>query len=254
LPTHVLAHLSDLHLDGGPASAERTRRVLGYLDDLTGPLSALIVTGDLTAAGRPEEYELLAELLAAQRHPVATCPGNHDDRTAYRAVLGGTPVPTPDAPVNQLYRFDGLAVAMCDSTRPGEHGGVLTEATLAWLDDALATVPPEIPAVVGFHHPPVVLHSPILDGMRQDRPEPLAALLATHANVVAVLCGHAHTAASTTFAGVPLRVAPGVISTLTLPWETGDLLDLGQPPGLAFHVLDDAGPGWQVVTHYRTLA
>jgi hypothetical protein len=50
-----------------------------------------------------------------------------------------------------------------------------------------------------------------------------------------------------------LRVAPGVFSTLTLPWEHGDLLDPGRPPGLAFHVVDGATPAWRVVTHYRTL-
>jgi 3',5'-cyclic-AMP phosphodiesterase len=51
-----------------------------------------------------------------------------------------------------------------------------------------------------------------------------------------------------TFAGRPLLVAPGVVSTLRLPWETDTDLDEQMPPALAFHVLDD---NWRLTTHYR---
>ena len=47
------------------------------------------------------------------------------------------------------------------------------------------------------------------------------------------------------------RIAPGVVSTLRLPWEgDGPLVDLRQPPGVAFHVYDAAG---QLTTHYRVV-
>jgi len=72
--------------------------------------------------------------------------------------------------------------------------------------------------------------------------------LADHPQVVPVLCGHAHTPAASTFAGRPLLVAPGVVSTLRLPWETANDIDEQMPPALAFHVLDDDG---RLTTHYR---
>ncbi|TNC18899.1 metallophosphoesterase family protein [Amycolatopsis alkalitolerans] len=90
----------------------------------------------------------------------------------------------------------------------------------------------------------------MLDGIRLRGEDRLAALLERYPQVVAVLCGHAHTAAASTFAGKPLRAAPGVVSTLKLPWEHGDLLDYAQPPALAFHVLDDEH---RLTTHYRVL-
>jgi hypothetical protein len=65
---------------------------------------------------------------------------------------------------------------------------------------------------------------------------------------VALLCGHAHTAAATTFAGLPLLVAPGVVSTSVLPFESDAIVDLEQPPMLAFHVLHDDR---RLTTHYR---
>jgi len=86
--------------------------------------------------------------------------------------------------------------------------------------------------------------------IRQRGEKRLAALVHRHPQVVAVLCGHAHTPAATTFAGRPLLVAPGVVSTLKLPWEHGDGLDHDLPPAIAFHVLDDT---WRLTTHYRVI-
>jgi Icc protein len=76
-------------------------------------------------------------------------------------------------------------------------------------------------------------------------------VLHRHPQVVAVLCGHAHTPAATTFAGRPLLAAPGVVSTLRFPWEPGDaVLDHDLPPALAYHVIDDDRG---VTTHYRAV-
>jgi hypothetical protein len=83
----------------------------------------------------------------------------------------------------------------------------------------------------------------------------LAAVIEGRPNVAAVLCGHAHQPISTTFAGTPLVVAPGVVSTLRLPWAVpGPLtrsaaVDLDEPPGVALHVIDDVG---RVTTHFRS--
>src|SRR4051794_40431063 len=115
----VFAHVSDLHLDGGARAAQRAARVLGYLDALPRPVDAILVSGDIADNGAASEYEEAAKLLASPT-PVLICPGNHDKRPAYRAVLladssGRT------GPINQLRRFDdGPAFLLCDSTIPGE--------------------------------------------------------------------------------------------------------------------------------------
>ena len=105
-------------------------------------------------------------------------------------------------------------------------------------------------ALICFHHPPVTLGMPYVDGIRQFGAERLAAVVERHPQVVALLCGHAHTAAVTTFAGRPLVAAPGVVSTSMLPFETDELLDLDQPPMIAFHLLDDDR---RLTTHYRAV-
>lgn len=249
----VIAHLSDVHLDGGDRAAERTRAVMQYLEGLPYELDAVLVSGDIADHGRADEYEEAREALGS-RHPLVVCPGNHDDRTAFRRVLLAQEGRPSGAPVDQVLRGDGFVLAVCDSSVPGEHQGYLEDSTIAWLDGVLTDTPREVPVLVAFHHPPVPLHIPYVDGIRQFGEERLAALVERHPHLKAFLCGHAHTGAATTFAGRPLLVAPGVVSTTRLPWEaaSGDseYIHLDEPPAVAFHVIGEDG---RLTTHYRVV-
>ena len=241
----LLAHVSDIHLDGGERATRRAAAVMAFLEPLD-QLDAILLTGDIADNGRIEEYEEACALIAASRHRVLICPGNHDNREAYRQVMLGQP--PSDEPINEVHELGRLHIAMCDSSIPGRHDGYLSDETLDWLDRLLAAAGDEEQFMIAFHHPPVILHSPFIDEIRQHGAERLAAVLDRYANVVAVVCGHAHTPAASTFAGRPLLVAPGVKSTLRLPWENRDDLDESMPPAIAFHVLDDDG---RMTTHFR---
>ncbi|NRQ33025.1 phosphodiesterase [Nonomuraea sp. NN258] len=241
----VIAHVSDIHLDGTVRAAERTNLVMRYLDRLDHDFDAVLVTGDIADHGRPEEYEEARKLLTS-RHPVLVCPGNHDVREHYRqAFLGQEPAP---GPINQVHTTDRAIYAICDSSIPGRHDGHLDEETITWLAGVLAAS--DRPVFIAFHHPPVTLHIPFIDEIRLHRAEPLAELVAGYPNVAAVLVGHAHAAAATTFAGKPLLVAPGIASGLILPWEGDYVADPGFPPSIAFHLYDDEG---RLTTHYRVV-
>ncbi|ATL27210.1 metallophosphoesterase [Streptomyces formicae] len=247
----VIAHVSDIHIDtdDGGHSVDRTRAVMTYLNDLPYDLDAVIVTGDVADHGTPAEYAAARELLAS-RHPLLVCPGNHDERAAFREHLLGE-VPSA-GPVNQSYVTDGFTLAVCDTSVPGEHHGRLDGETLDWLSALLTDTPPTRPALIAFHHPPVPLHTPYVDVIRQRDEHRLAELTARHPNVTAFLAGHAHTPAATTFANRPLLVAPGVVSTLRLPWEhqehEGHHVHRDLPPAAAFHVLDEES---RLTTHFR---
>lgn len=248
----VIAHLSDVHLDGGDRAAERTRFVMEYLEGLPYQLDAVLVSGDIADHALPEEYEEARKALGS-RHPLVVCPGNHDDRAAFRRGLLGEERPSA-APVDQVLRGDGFVLAVCDSSVPGEHRGYLEDSTIAWLDGVLTDTPREVPVLVAFHHPPVPLHIPYVDGIRQFGEERLAALAERHPHLTAFLCGHAHTGAATTFAGRPLLVAPGVVSTTRLPWEAAsggsEYVHTDEPPAVAFHVIGEDG---RLTTHYRVV-
>ncbi|MEU7110629.1 metallophosphoesterase [Streptomyces sp. NPDC046182] len=250
----VIAHLSDIHVDSSPRSAERTRSVMAYLESLDIDLDAVVVTGDIADHGLESEYLHVRELLRT-RHPLLVCPGNHDRRDVFRRVLLGERVSRAGAPVNQVLRGAGFVLALGDSSVPGKDEGFLEEETLAWLESVLEETSEQVPVLVGFHHPPTALHIPFVDGIRQFGEHRLAELAERRPGIVAFLCGHAHTASATTFAGLPLLVAPGVISMSKLPWESD-----GSPgvhvyrdemaPSLAFHVLAEGG---RITTHYRSV-
>ncbi|RSS80296.1 metallophosphoesterase [Streptomyces sp. WAC06614] len=247
----VIAHLSDVHVDTTRRPADRTRAVMAYLDDLPYDLDAVLVSGDIADRGLAEEYDEARALLSS-RHPLVVCPGNHDERGAFReGLLGRRAEP---GPVNQVLRGAGFVLAVCDSSVPGKDEGLLEEETLTWLEGVLRETPADTPVLVAFHHPPVELHIPYVDGIRQFGEERLAELVARHPHLTAFLCGHAHTAAATTFAGRPLLVAPGVVSTTLLPWERQNgpahFVHLDEPPAVAFHVIGEDG---RLTTHYRVV-
>lgn len=243
----VIAHISDTHLDGGERRHARAKRVMNYLDALPAPVDAIVHTGDITDHGRAAEIEQAAKTLTSVRTPVLTCPGNHDGYTPYAG------------PLNRAAEVGEVVLLLADSVIQGRDDGALSEETLDWLGIELASVQGRRPVLIAFHHPPVVLHHELIDAINlaEQSQRKLATLLDEHPNVMAVLCGHAHTAAATTFAGRPLLVAPGVASTLLLPWEVpGELsfknsLDSLQPPAVAFHVVEGHG---RVTTHYRFLS
>lgn len=243
----LLAHISDLHLDGTERATRRATRVMDHLRALPHPVDAVLVTGDIADHGEEAEYEEAKGILAAS-FPVLTCPGNHDSRPAYRkALLGEAP---ERGPVNEVHHITGTAILMCDSTIPGRDEGRLDARTLAWIDATLDALPQGTPALIAFHQPPVDLHHPLPDSCKLEQPGDLADLLGRHPRVAAVLTGHAHTAAASTFAGLPLIVGPAVTWTLRMPWEGSAPADREQPPGLAFHVLDDQA---RLTTHFRVV-
>jgi Icc protein len=244
----VVAHLSDTHLDGSARSHDRALAVMGRLGALPGGVDAVLVTGDIADHGLVSEYEEAAALFDLPV-PVLTTPGNHDVRGAYRKVLLGGDA-GGGGPVNRAAEVGGVVFLLCDSTIPGEDGGFLDEETLAWMEAELRSRDAGQPVFVCCHHPPAMLHAPFIDDIRLAGEQRLAALIDRHPQVIAVLCGHAHTPAASLFSGRPLLIAPGVVSALMLPWESGEVLDFGVPPSFAFHILDDGG---RLTTHYRTV-
>ncbi|GAA3448944.1 metallophosphoesterase [Dactylosporangium matsuzakiense] len=221
----LIAHVSDTHLDDGPRSAERVTRVVDYLAGLHTRVDAVLLTGDLADHGTADEYERLRGIFGRLDVPLLHLPGNHDRREEFVAAGLG--------PRNRAELVGDALFALVDSTIPGKDEGFIEDSVLAWLD---ATLDGDTPAFVCFHQPPVTVGQRFADGVRQFGEERLEAVIRRHPNVVAVLCGHFHTPTVTTFAGVPLVIAPGVTSTLIFPWEDPDGdVDLDAPPALAFH-------------------
>ena len=122
----VIAHVSDIHIDAGPRAAERTRLVFDHLDALPADLDLVVLTGDIADHGLDSEYETVREATAT-RHPLLVCPGNHDDREAFRRTLLGVPASTVHAVlvrcrINRLSHIDrvtGEPIRRYEHDHPG---------------------------------------------------------------------------------------------------------------------------------------
>lgn len=215
--TTLIAQISDLHIDGSERATARLRRTMDALYSLAEPPAALLVTGDIADSGSADEYAEVLELTKAS-FPVLYCPGNHDDRAAFRSgLLGEDPGTAAQGPVNRAHRIGGLTVLMCDSTLPRRNEGLLDTGTLAWIEQQLDELGPEESALLAFHHPPVPVHVPMLDAMLLRNPDQLVELLERHPEVVGIVNGHAHTPAASVLAGRPVLLCPAVTWTMRLP-------------------------------------
>jgi hypothetical protein len=156
-----VAHLSDLHTVGerfgfriesgrsGPRGNERLGRILARLDAIhaTQPLDLVLITGDITDAGRSSEW---AEFLTAiAKYPELSrrtllLPGNHDVNIVDRANPARLDLPTSPGKRLRLMRvlsamemLQGSRVRLVNA-RTGELGDTLSDALAPHYADIAA--------------------------------------------------------------------------------------------------------------------
>jgi Icc protein len=242
----VIAHVSDTHFGNEVCDPQpRTDAVMDHLLAMDPRPDVLVVTGDVADHGLPGEYAEARAWLDRWDGPAAVLPGNHDVREAFVAGLGiGTRL-VVEVAGSRFVMLDSLVDA--DATGRRDEGR-LGPDQLAWLDSVLADG--DRPAYVCLHHPPTTIGLELMDPIRLVDGDALADVLGRHPHVVATLVGHAHTMAATTYAGRPLLIGGGVVSTVTADAEALPTLWYDAPPSLALHLVDDED---RVTTHWRAL-
>lgn len=208
---------------------------------------AVLITGDLTADGRAEEYLRLRQLLRPLACPVYLLPGNHDDRGALRSEFDVLPAAGAGEFVQYVAQVGPLRLVCLDTTVPGKPHGELCEARLAWLDAQLCAAP-RAPTIVAMHHPPFSTGIEHMDLMGlQVGADELSAILRLHPQVERLACGHLHRSIQVRFAGTVAQTAPSTGHQIHLnltPGARGSYIL--EAPGFLLHVWnEDAG----LVTH-----
>jgi 3',5'-cyclic AMP phosphodiesterase CpdA len=215
-PTHVLAHLSDMHLIAGGGllqghidTVAQLRKALEKVEASGERIDALVLSGDLTDSAQPEAYATLRELVepVAERlgATVVVTGGNHDER---RPLAQGWYGLDTDEPQDRVTVVRGLRIIDVDSALPGFHHGGFSEAQYAWLAREIAT-PAEHGTILVMHHPPITYRSPVMQLLDFDDPDRLRAAL-EGTDVRAILSGHLHVTSFGTLGHVPVLVAGGV--------------------------------------------
>ncbi|VTU34560.1 3',5'-cyclic adenosine monophosphate phosphodiesterase CpdA [Variovorax sp. PBL-H6] len=206
----LIAQLSDLHVDAADsANTRRVRSALAALAQVRPQPRLVLVTGDLTQHGRPQQYELLRNLLG-DCGPCALVPGNHDDATLLHRLF-----PDVSPPRGGMLRLEveGLRLLLADSCVARQDHGELGKNLLQSMALELDCDPR--PTLLAMHHPPVPAHVPAMEGMGMRQVAAFQEWVARRACIIAILAGHYHQAQFATLpAGCPVIVAPSVAPPL----------------------------------------
>jgi 3',5'-cyclic AMP phosphodiesterase CpdA len=248
----LIAQISDMHvkkrgemLSGTLDSYAKLAAAIGRIGNLEPQPDLLVATGDLTADGKPEEYQALRELLAELDIPYLLLPGNHDDRENLRAAF-------PDQPFEAgpflHYTVDDWPVRLValDSVIPGDPRGEFCPARCRWLDESLAEAPDK-PTILMIHHPPFATGIGHMDRMGLEDASGLGAVVERHGQVIRILCGHIHRPVQTMFHGVPTTVTPATSFQVQLKLASGQGIQWTQEPS-AFQ-LHSWAPDGELVSH-----
>ncbi|SFP70371.1 3',5'-cyclic AMP phosphodiesterase CpdA [Amycolatopsis rubida] len=212
-PTHTIVQISDTHIvpegallhDKVDTTANLTAALAGA--EALGNVKVVVLTGDLADTADQAAYRRLRaivdEFTTRSGIPVLYMMGNHDERAAFRTgLLGEEP---SIEPYDHSSEHDGLRVIVMDSTVPGHHYGECTPEQLDWLRTELAT-PAPAGTVLALHHPPMPMAVPLMEELGFRGIDELAGVI-RGTDVRIVLSGHAHHAAATVLAGIPVWIS-----------------------------------------------
>ncbi|MBS1886700.1 MAG: phosphodiesterase [Actinobacteria bacterium] len=235
----LLLQVSDLHIGAaweGIDPDESLLRAVEAVLALPDRPDALLVSGDLTDNGTPEEYGRVRDLLAPLDLEPHVLPGNHDLRGPLRAAFG---LPGEgEEQASHAVDLGPLRLVCLDSIVPGAEGGALDGGRLEWLEETLAA-DREKATALALHHPPLRTEIPTFEriGLAPESTAGLAEVLARHPQVVRILAGHVHRPIVAELAGRAVVTAPSTYLQAALDFTAPKLRMAPEPPGFAVHAL-----------------
>jgi Icc protein len=204
----LIAQISDVHVGGSRYREELLRSAISEIN-AAGP-DLVVVAGDLTDEGYPDQYPVAQKELAALACPkVVLVPGNHDARNVGYLLFEDT-FGARDA--RHRLRVGELEVALVavDSSKPDIDEGEVGREHYGWIQEGFAG-PADLRLFVCHHH---LMPVP---GTGRERNQVLDAgdvlSLLRQAEVDLVLSGHRHVPYVWPVAGMFL-VHSGTVSTL----------------------------------------
>jgi 3',5'-cyclic-AMP phosphodiesterase len=204
----LIAQLSDVHVGGARYREELLRTAIEEIN--VAEPDFVVIAGDLTDDGYPDQYPLAEQELAAIAAPqVVRVPGNHDARNVGYLLYEDTFGPRDS---QQRFESAGLDVALVgvDSSKPDIDEGEIGREHYGWIEEGFA--PEADLRVFVCHH-----HLMPVPGTGRERNQVLDAgdvlALLRRSSVDLVLSGHRHVPYVWPLAGI-LIVHSGTVSTL----------------------------------------
>ena len=130
---------------------------------------------------------------------------------------------------------------MLDTVVPGAGHGHLNAEQLRFLDRTLAAAPDK-PTIVAMHHPPFLCGIAHMDRINLHNAEEFAAVIARHAQVERIICGHHHRPIVTRVAHAIASIAPSVAHQVELALDPhAPSTFVFEPPAFQLHRWTPAG-------------
>jgi 3',5'-cyclic AMP phosphodiesterase CpdA len=200
-----------------------------------GTIDAIVVTGDLTDFGKPDEYARFLDLTRNLPAPVFAVPGNHDRREPMRAAFSSRTWMPSDGPIQWLLALDDFAIIGLDTLVEGQGSGALCTQGLTFLKAALDGLSPK-PVMIAVHHPPFLTGIPTMDAQGFDNRDALLSMLGDYDGEVQIICGHVHRMVVSRLGAIPAVIAPGTSHAVKMEFRAEEPNSLMlEPPGMLLH-------------------
>ena len=204
----VIAQLSDLHIGGARHDDSLLRTAIAEVNGAEPDL--VVIAGDITDEGYPDQYELARERLSALACPrVVVVPGNHDARHVgylqFERTFGAR-----DTQLGLSAGGTQLALVAVDSSKPDVDEGEIGREHYAWIDEGFAGSA-DLRVFVCHHHLMPIPGTGRERNQVLDAGDVLAVLRRSGVNLV--LAGHRHVPYVWPVAGM-LLVHSGTACTL----------------------------------------
>ncbi|MEO0384360.1 MAG: phosphodiesterase [Pseudomonadota bacterium] len=247
----AILQLSDTHIvrageraygvvDTGTALAKGVAAIKQIAPQL-GPIDAIVVTGDLTDFGEPEEYARFLDLMRDLPAPLFAVPGNHDRREPMRAAFSNTIWMPSGGPIQWVSALKDFAIIGLDTLVEGQGSGALCEQGVSFLKAALDRLSPK-PVMIAVHHPPFLTGIPTMDAQGFDNRDALLALLSDYEGPAQIICGHVHRMVVSYLGAIPAIIAPGTSHAVKLEFRAEEPNSLMlEPPGMMLHRWSGSG-------------
>jgi 3',5'-cyclic-AMP phosphodiesterase len=204
----LIAQVSDLHVGGTRYREELLRKAFAEINEAEPDL--VVVAGDLTDDGYPDQYPLAkAELEAIACETIVLVPGNHDARNVgylrFEDTFGAR-----DS--RERLTCGGLEVALVavDSSKPDLDEGEIGREHYGWIEEGFAE-PADLRIFVCHHHLMPIPGTGRERNQVLDAGDVLSLIRQCHVDIV--LAGHRHVPYVWPVAGMYL-VHSGTVSTL----------------------------------------
>ncbi len=251
-----IAQISDPHLGlhaDATDSIEYLKRAVAAVEALDPAPVSVLLTGDLTYDGNPEEYLAVRELIAPLEMPVHPIPGNHDRRDNLRAAFSEHPgIAAANEFLDYAVDCGPVRVINLDTHVEGEPGGAIGAQRIEWIEaELLAT---DGPSILAMHHAPIGVGLAEFDeiGLAAGDREALRELFERGPAPELIVCGHIHRYATGQIGGVPVFISPSCHRQVELDLRREGKLRMGSDPSAIAVHLHGADP--RLVSHVVPLS